>query len=157
MRIRNTRDLGLLLRHGRRDRGWSQQVLAEKIGASRHWVIGVERGKPTAEIGLVLKALSVLGLTCDIRKSGPAGLQRWSDVAKHLTAPDLNFVLVRARGGRISWPKKGHMGMTPALNPAIRDVPVPDLERVLRDTTGKRIGFARPGKAAEKRTRSTSR
>jgi ribosome-binding protein aMBF1 (putative translation factor) len=38
MRIKAVRNLGSLVRNQRKQGGWSQQELAEKIGASRLWV-----------------------------------------------------------------------------------------------------------------------
>ena len=58
--LRTPKDFGALIRDRRRARGLSQQALATEIGASRLWVNEVERGKPRAELGLVLKALDVL-------------------------------------------------------------------------------------------------
>lgn len=163
MRVRNTRDLGSLLRHSRRDRGLSQEELAHRIGASRHWVIGVERGKPTAEIGLVLKAMSALGLVCDIRKSGPAGILdsagRGASVHTEAgRAPDLGVVLRRSRGGRITPPSHARRE-TEAAAAERRgpEVPVPDLGEVLRRMTGKPFTPGRSGKAGRKRSRSKDR
>lgn len=67
MHVRNTRDLGLLLRDRRRRLGLTQADVAACIGASRHWVMGIEAGKSTAELGLVLNALSAVGLVMDLR------------------------------------------------------------------------------------------
>ena len=99
MQVRNPNDLGLLLRQRRREHGWSQREFAARIGVSRHWVMDVEKGKPTAEIGLVFKAFSALGLVCDIRKGGLVGFAKRSGGESH-------------------------------------DVPVPDLARVLKQSTG---------------------
>jgi y4mF family transcriptional regulator len=60
--IRTPRDLGAIIRDYRRRRGWGQQGLADKIGVSRQWVVAIEKGKARAEIGLVLRALDVLGI-----------------------------------------------------------------------------------------------
>jgi hypothetical protein len=38
------------------------------VGVSRHWVIALERGNPGAELGLVLTALSAVGLRVDARR-----------------------------------------------------------------------------------------
>ena len=40
----------------------SQQQLSDRLGVSRQWVVEVEKGKPRAEIGLILRALEALGL-----------------------------------------------------------------------------------------------
>ncbi len=66
MRIKTPHELGMRLREARKDAGLTQTELASLIGASRQWVFDLERGKPTLRIGLVLKALSALGLACDI-------------------------------------------------------------------------------------------
>jgi HTH-type transcriptional regulator/antitoxin HipB len=57
----------LLIRDRRRSLSLSQAELAGRIGASRHWVMGVEAGKPTVELGLVLDTLSALELVCNLR------------------------------------------------------------------------------------------
>ena len=67
MWVRNARDLGLLIRQRRHRLSITQADLADRIGATRHWVMRVEAGKPKVELGLVLNALSALGLVCDLR------------------------------------------------------------------------------------------
>jgi HTH-type transcriptional regulator / antitoxin HipB len=60
------KNIGAIIRDKRIDNGLSQTELAKKIGASRFWVAEVERGKPRAELGLVLKALRALRLDLKI-------------------------------------------------------------------------------------------
>ena len=72
MRVRTAADLGALIRDRRRQLGMDQRALAEKAGVSRYWVIGVESGKPRAEVGLVLRALRALDLTMDVEAVAPA-------------------------------------------------------------------------------------
>lgn len=60
MIIRTSTELGLLVRDHRTRRELTQAELAERIGASRKWVIDLEAGKRTAELSLVLRALNVL-------------------------------------------------------------------------------------------------
>ena len=43
----------------------SQTDLARQINTSQGWVSETESGKPTAEIGMVLKAMAVLGISLD--------------------------------------------------------------------------------------------
>jgi HTH-type transcriptional regulator/antitoxin HipB len=62
MLIRTPSDLGAAIRNRRKELGLDQAALAKSIGASRQWVIGVERGRARAELGLVLRALDVLGI-----------------------------------------------------------------------------------------------
>lgn len=70
-RIRTASDLGALIRGRRKQLRLGQAELASRIGTTRQWIIGVERGKPRAELGLVLRALDALGipLTADTKPS----------------------------------------------------------------------------------------
>jgi len=67
MVIRNSSDLGALIRDRRIKLGLDQISLAKKAGTSRKWFIEVERGKPRAEIGLILRTLKTLGVTLAVR------------------------------------------------------------------------------------------
>lgn len=62
MRIQTTRDIGVLIREARKRRGLSQAALAKLMNTTQTWVSWVENGKPTAEIGSVLLALTTLGV-----------------------------------------------------------------------------------------------
>lgn len=61
--------LGALVREGREAAGLTQTQLAERIGASRFWVAAFEKGKPSVELGLALKAIQALGLAISIGPS----------------------------------------------------------------------------------------
>jgi transcriptional regulator with XRE-family HTH domain len=58
----NPEQLGRAARLKRQEKGLSQSALAAQLGVERKWVIRLEYGNPKAELGLVLKALNVLGL-----------------------------------------------------------------------------------------------
>lgn len=73
MIVRSARDLAAAIRDARLRQGWTQAQLADRIGASRQWVIALERGKPSAELGTALRAISALGLVADLV---PAPTQR---------------------------------------------------------------------------------
>jgi HTH-type transcriptional regulator/antitoxin HipB len=60
MRIRTPADLGALIRSTRKKLRLDQSTLARKIGVSRLWLVEIEKGKPRAEIGLILRALDAL-------------------------------------------------------------------------------------------------
>jgi y4mF family transcriptional regulator len=60
--LRTTLEIGILIRRTRLARGLSQAQLAEKVGASRRWVVEIEAGKPTSEFGRVLQVLNELGI-----------------------------------------------------------------------------------------------
>jgi len=66
MLVRTPGDLGKLIRVRRRALGLGQQELADRVGVSRLWIVEFERGKPRAEVGLVLRTLNALGLELDI-------------------------------------------------------------------------------------------
>jgi HTH-type transcriptional regulator / antitoxin HipB len=72
--IRTPADLGALIRDRRRGLDLDQAELASRIGVSRLWINQVERGKPGASIGLVLRTLMVLGieLSADPMNKKPA-------------------------------------------------------------------------------------
>jgi HTH-type transcriptional regulator/antitoxin HipB len=70
MRVRTPTDVGLLVRDRRRALGLDQRALAERVGVSRQWVIGLEKGKRRAELALVLRTLEALGI--GLRTDEPA-------------------------------------------------------------------------------------
>lgn len=72
MRIRTVRDIGILIREARKRRGLSQAALAKLINTTQTWVSWIENGKPTAEIGSVLLALTTLGV--EMNYNLPSGL-----------------------------------------------------------------------------------
>jgi transcriptional regulator with XRE-family HTH domain len=66
--------VGAMVRDARLAAGISQSELGKRIGASRFWVAQFERGKPSAELGLALKALHALAL--DVRVEPRAAATR---------------------------------------------------------------------------------
>ncbi len=91
MLARTPRDLGLMIREQRRKLGLEQRELAERIGASRQWIIDVEKGKPRAPLELVLRTLAALELELDVR---PLKQRRVAGPPEI----DLNQIVARARG-----------------------------------------------------------
>jgi HTH-type transcriptional regulator / antitoxin HipB len=69
MRIRSPSELGALIRARRRQLGLDQSELAEKVGVSRQWIIEIEKGKPRAAIGLILRTFNALDIFLDARDS----------------------------------------------------------------------------------------
>lgn len=86
MTIRTPRDLGLIIRDRRHTKGLGQQELARRIGVRRQWVINMEKGKPTAEVGLILKALLTLGLAVDVSED-------WARSKPTKGQPDIDAVI----------------------------------------------------------------
>lgn len=72
MQIKTSNDIGALIRDRRSGLGWTQEELARRVGVSRLWVVQLEKGKPTAQIGLALRALKELGVELDASSSSPA-------------------------------------------------------------------------------------
>jgi len=73
-RVRTTAELGGLLRAYRKSRGLSQVDAAALAGVGERFLSELERGKPTAEIGLVFKLLDRFGLTVVVARRGGARL-----------------------------------------------------------------------------------
>lgn len=92
MMIRTPRDLGAAIRDQRKRRRLGQQELASKIGVSRQWVVEVEKGKPRAEVGLVLKALTVLDIELSLAQESIA------IVSSEEMEPDIDDIIDSARG-----------------------------------------------------------
>ena len=67
--IRTAEDLGRLIREQRKRQGLRQTDLAAIIGASHVFVGDVEKGKPSVQLGRVLRLLDELGL--ELRLSAP--------------------------------------------------------------------------------------
>jgi transcriptional regulator with XRE-family HTH domain len=83
----------------RRELGLSQAQLAERAGVSRKWLSEFERGKSTAELGLVLRVLESLDLQVTI---APTGQPDREPAAGQVTSAsiDLDALLEDYRDGR---------------------------------------------------------
>jgi len=66
VKVNSVRELAAAIKSARQARGWTQAELASRAGVTRQWIIAVERGKPTAEVGAVLRTITALGLVADI-------------------------------------------------------------------------------------------
>ncbi len=94
MLIRTPRDLGAAIRERRRELGLDQQALANKIGVSRQWVIEIEKGKPRAEVGLVLRVLDALGVSL----SPGGGTVASGKTGDTVSEVDIDAIVRKARG-----------------------------------------------------------
>ena len=92
MRIRTPADLGALIRDRRTKLALDQRSLAQKVGVSRQWIVEVEKGKPRAEIGLLLRTVDALGIHLTTEEAAPG--------KKRHTAPpvDIDSIVAAARG-----------------------------------------------------------
>lgn len=89
--LKTPADFGALIAHRRRALGLDQASLAQKAGVSRLWVNQVEQGKPGASLGLILRALAVLGV--ELTADAPVD----PGVARHVSTPDIDAIIDRAR------------------------------------------------------------
>lgn len=62
MKISSSKELGLLVRDRRKSKGWTQAELAQRAGVKPLWISQFERGKPTAQVNLVLNTLKALSV-----------------------------------------------------------------------------------------------
>jgi HTH-type transcriptional regulator/antitoxin HipB len=92
MLLRTPVDLGFAIRDRRRQLNLDQSDLAKQMGVSRKWIIDVEKGKPRAEIGLVLRTLDALGLHLSL-ESG----QATSDKEGTVPVVDIDEILEQTR------------------------------------------------------------
>jgi y4mF family transcriptional regulator len=94
MRFRSPAELGAIIRERRRRLGLEQKTLAEQVGVSRQWIIDIEKGKPRAALGLVLRTVNALGILLDASDE-PVRLSRTT-----AATPDINTIIAAARKPR---------------------------------------------------------
>jgi len=80
-------DLGNVIRQRRKSLNWDQARLASESGVSRQWVVDIEKGKPRAELQLVLRVMNVLGLRLSADEPGTDRNRRMHH------APDIDAVV----------------------------------------------------------------
>ncbi len=83
MRIGSIRDMAAAMRGRRTDLGLSQAALARRARVSRKWISEFEAGKPTAELGLVIRVLDELGIVLDLNsgeEAAPSGAAKRVDL-----------------------------------------------------------------------------
>jgi HTH-type transcriptional regulator/antitoxin HipB len=66
MTLHNPEQLGAAIRLKRKEKNLTQNELAKLLGAERKWVLHLESGNSKAEIGLVLRAIEILGLRASL-------------------------------------------------------------------------------------------
>lgn len=106
--LRTSRDLGVVIRQRRKTLRWDQAQLAERVGVSRQWVIEMEKGKPRAELQLVLRTLNVLGLVLTVGNvEGESSVADSSEMP--LVLPDIDTIV---DGNRL-YPDEGRKAVVP--------------------------------------------
>jgi y4mF family transcriptional regulator len=68
--IRSPADIGTLVRSARKEQNLRQDELAGVAGVGLRFIVDLEAGKPTAQIGKVLQVLQTLGCSVEIRAPG---------------------------------------------------------------------------------------
>ena len=66
MKIYSVNDLSSLVKSRRKAMGYTQAVLAKKIGVKPLWLSQFENGKATVQLGLVLRTLKALDIPLSI-------------------------------------------------------------------------------------------
>ena len=106
----NAATIGALVRDTRTAARLTQTELATRIGASRFWVAEFEKGKPSAELGLALKALNALGLAVHIEPKSAAGAPQATPRRAESEHCDLATVIAHttltrtAKSSVVGWP-----------------------------------------------------
>jgi len=95
MQVKTPNDIGALIRDQRTQRGWSQEELARRVGVGRIWIVQLEKGKPTAQMGLALRTLKELGVFLDASTPESAASRRKQDAVV-----DLDRIIRDARSVR---------------------------------------------------------
>ncbi|WP_082005922.1 type II toxin-antitoxin system Y4mF family antitoxin [Ensifer sp. ZNC0028] len=71
--VRTSADIGALVRTTRKEQNLRQDELAGVSGVGVRFIVDLEAGKPTAQVGKVLQVLRMLGCSVDIVAPGERG------------------------------------------------------------------------------------
>ena len=70
MKIRTTEQLGTAIRTRRKGLGVTQKDLAMPCGTGLRFIVDLEKGKPTCQVGKMLQVLQTLGLDLEVGSLG---------------------------------------------------------------------------------------
>lgn len=76
--------LGTQIAQARRERGWTMQELAQRVGVSQRTVFNLEHGSPTVTMGIAFEAATMLGISL-FGVEGPE-LTRLARQGQHMVA-----------------------------------------------------------------------
>ncbi len=65
MKMKTTKELGAMIRMRRKQLGITQKELAMACGTGLRFIVDLEKGKPTCQIGKTLQVLQALGLAIE--------------------------------------------------------------------------------------------
>ena len=66
MQVTNTEEIGKLVRATRKAQGLSQEALAGASGVGPRFIVELEKGKRTCEVGKVLLVMQMLGISVNV-------------------------------------------------------------------------------------------
>ena len=66
MKVYSTADIGAVVRSARKAASLTQRDLAEACGCGVRFISDLENGKPTVELGRVIRVMNTLSLDIDI-------------------------------------------------------------------------------------------
>jgi len=97
MKVRIPRALGALDRARHRELKLNPTSFASRAGGIQGWLSAIERGKPTAEIGRVLRTLAVLSLILDAHVESSAQRDSSPPARRSLPKIDIDEIVDRHR------------------------------------------------------------
>ncbi len=97
MILRTSTDIGNLVRDRRKGRGWTQADLAKRLGVSRLWIVQLEQGKDTAQVGLVLRALNELDVPVQVDLQSAASMRSGTSY-REIPFVDIDNIIREATG-----------------------------------------------------------
>ena len=68
MKITDTKNLGMFIKKVRKEQRLTQAQLAVAANVGIRFIVDLENGKPTAQIGKVLSVLNALGIIAELRE-----------------------------------------------------------------------------------------
>ena len=75
MLLTTPREIGAYIRDRRKAAGLTQKELADRNRVSARWLVDIEAGKATAQLGMVLRVLTSLGVVLDASEPGRSSTQ----------------------------------------------------------------------------------
>lgn len=94
MRVMSLADIGARIRLRRLELGLGQQELADRVGVSRQWIVGLEGGRTRADAGLVVRTIEALGLGIFLEAASAPSRVQFPNVPD----VDLDMLIERSRG-----------------------------------------------------------
>lgn len=79
MRARQPRDLAAALAAARRNRGWSQVELADRIGVSRDYIGDLESGQFGLQVSRLMRLFGEMGVDVTLTLPSPAAERETPD------------------------------------------------------------------------------